>query len=264
MLEFDDVTLVHNLGTTTEVTAVRGLNLLVPRGQFVTVVGSNGAGKSSLIKLICGAERPTLGRISINGNDVSRSVDYARARYIGRVFDNPHAGTAPELSIEENMALAMQRGKRRRLVFAVNGQRRKLMRQRLAHLGLGLEDRLSAPVSLLSAGQRQSLTMIMASLTDPEILLLDEHLAALDPRTAERVLDLTVRLAAEIGSTTIMVTHNMEQAIKVGDRMLVMSAGRLVADISGDEKRALTPIDVIAHITQVGGSVSDRMLLSES
>jgi putative ABC transport system ATP-binding protein len=264
MLEFDGVTLVHNIGTTTEVTAVRGLDLQIPRGQFVTVVGSNGAGKSSMIKLICGAERPTTGRVVINGNDVSRSVDYDRAQYVGRVFDNPHAGTAPDLSIEENMALAMRRGKRRRLVFAVNGHRRKLMREKLAHLGLGLEDRLSAPVSLLSAGQRQSLTMIMASLTDPEVLLLDEHLAALDPRTAERVLDLTVRLAAELGSTTIMVTHNMDQAISVGDRMLVMSGGRVVADLSGDAKRSLTPADVIAHITQAGGSVTDRMLLSSS
>jgi putative ABC transport system ATP-binding protein len=262
MLELDDIHLVYNPGTSSEVEALRGVSLTIPAGEFVTVVGSNGAGKSSLIQIICGAALPTTGSVRINGKDVTRRPDDRRARLVARVFDNPHAGTAPDLSIEENMALAMDRGRRRGRRYAVNGRRRRLMSERRAMLGLGLEARLSARVALLSAGQRQSLTMVMAGLTEPEVLLLDEHLAALDPGTQAKVLDLTVRLARELRSTTIMITHNMEHAIAVGDRLIVMSRGRIVAEFAGEAKRELTPRALIDRIVEGGDMISDRMALS--
>jgi putative tryptophan/tyrosine transport system ATP-binding protein len=264
MLELDRVGLVYNQGTVNEVIALRGLDLHVPTGQFVTVVGTNGAGKSSLVQAIAGAVRPTFGTVSIAGKDVSRVPDYRRAAYVARVFDNPHAGTAPELSIEDNMALAMARGRRRTLRFALNNKRRSLMKDRLAHLGLGLENRLSDAVQLLSAGQRQSLTMVMAGLCHPEVLLLDEHLAALDPGTQKRVLGLTLDLVQEFGCTTIMITHNMEHAITVGDRLIVMSRGRIVADYDEATKQTLTVDQIIAAITRAGDSLSDSALLGEA
>ncbi|NKQ56082.1 ATP-binding cassette domain-containing protein [Amycolatopsis sp. K13G38] len=264
MLEMRAVRLVYNEGTTTEVVAVAGLDITIPSGQFVTVVGSNGAGKSSFIQLVSGAVRPTTGRVVIAGTDVTRQPQHRRAGRIGRVFDNPHAGSVPELSIEENLALAMARGRRRGLRLATTRQRREQMRAPLANLGLGLENRLHDPVRLLSAGQRQSLTMVMASLTSPEVLLLDEHLAALDPGTASRVLDLTVGLVRRLACTTIMVTHNMEHAITVGDRLLVMSRGRVIADFDAEEKARLTVPELVGHITGAGDVVSDRMLLEES
>jgi putative ABC transport system ATP-binding protein len=264
VLELENVRLVHNAGTNTEVVALRDLTLNIERGQFVTVVGSNGAGKSSMIQIISGAARPTSGRVRIDGVDVTRQPDHARASLVARVFDDPRAGSAPELSIEENLALAMSRGRRRRMRMAVTRNRRAVMRERLGHLQLGLEQRLNDPVGLLSAGQRQSLTMVMAGLTQPRILLLDEHLAALDPGTAKRVLDLTVELARELECTALMVTHNMEQAIAVGDRLLVMGGGQLLADISGAEKAGLTVLDLVERITGAGGQLSDRMLLRTS
>jgi putative ABC transport system ATP-binding protein len=262
VLELDHIRLIYNPGTSSEVQAIRGVSLAIPEGQFVTVVGSNGAGKSSLIQLICGAVLATAGTVTINSNDVTRQPDYRRARLVARVFDNPHAGTAADLSIEENMALAIARGRRRGLRFAVNARRRTLMADRLATLGLGLESRLTTRVALLSSGQRQSLTMVMAGLTEPKILLLDEHVAALDPRTQSKVLDLTVRVASEMNCTTIMVTHNMEHAISVGDRLIVMSHGRVQADFAGEAKRTLTPRSLIDRIVEAGDAVSDRMALA--
>jgi len=264
MLDLDNVSLLYNQRTANEVIALRGLALHVPKGQFVTVVGTNGAGKSSLVQIIAGAVRPTYGAISIAGTDVSRVPDYRRAALVARVFDNPQAGTAPELSIEDNMALAMARGRRRTLRFALSSKRRALMRERLAHLGLGLENRLTDPVQLLSAGQRQSLTMVMAGLCQPEVLLLDEHLAALDPGTQAKVLALTLDLVREYQCTTIMITHNMDHAIRVGDRLVVMSRGRVAADFDNDAKKRLTLDDVIAAITQTGDQLSDRVLLEGS
>lgn len=263
MLELDRVTLTHNRGTITEVTALRDLALTVPSGQFVTVVGTNGAGKSSLVRIVAGAERPTAGRVILGGADITGQADHRRAGRVSRVFDNPHAGTLPELSIEDNLALAMSRGRRRRLRFALSARRRAVMRERLAVLGLGLESRLSDPVSMLSAGQRQSLTLVMAGLCDPEILLLDEHLAALDPGTQRRVLDLTVSLIERVGCTAIMVTHNMEHALALGDRLLVMSRGRVITDVSGDEKRSLTVAALVDRITGAGDAMADRSLLHE-
>jgi putative ABC transport system ATP-binding protein len=263
MLELDGVRLVYNAGTPTEVEAVRLLDLTLPTGRLVTVVGSNGAGKSSLIQLVSGAVRPTEGRVRIGGRDVTALPAHRRAAMVARVFDNPHAGTVPELSIEDNLALAMSRGRRRGLRGAVTARRRNLMRERLALLGLGLERRLSGPVRLLSAGQRQSLTLIMAALTTPEVLLLDEHLAALDPATQARVLKLTVDIVTELGCTALMVTHNMEHAIAVGDRLLVMSRGRCIADLDGEAKRGLTVDQLVAHIVRSGDTASDRLVLQE-
>jgi putative ABC transport system ATP-binding protein len=201
--------------------------------------------------------------VEIGGHDVTRQAEHRRAARIARVFDNPHAGTLPELSIEDNMSLAMSRGSRRRLRFATNRARRELMRERLSVLGLGLEQRLDDNVGLLSAGQRQSMTMVMAGLRDPEVLLLDEHLAALDPATQARTLKLTISLARGLSSATLMVTHNMQHAIEVGDRVVVMSQGGVIADIGGEEKRGLTVDGLVDRITSSGGVVSDRALLRE-
>lgn len=263
MLDLRNVRLVHNAGTTTEVVALRDLTLQVPAGQFVTIVGSNGAGKSSLVQVVSGALRPTTGSVRIGERDVTRWPDYRRAGLVARVFDNPHAGTAPELSIEENMALAIARGRRRSLRFATGAARRERMRSALSRLGLGLERRLPDTVAQLSAGQRQSLTLVMAGLQQPDVLLLDEHLAALDPGTQRRVLDLTLEIVAEIGGAALMVTHNMEHAIGLGDRLLVMSRGAIVRDFSGEEKARLTVPALVDAITGAGDVVSDRVLLGD-
>lgn len=261
-LLLDGVRLTHNAGTPTQVVALDGVTLAIPSGQFVTVVGSNGAGKSSLANVVAGVYRPQRGRVSVAGRDVTRLADHARAGMVARVFDNPLAGTAPELSLEDNLAIAMARGRRRRLLPALSPSRRAVMRERLTTLGLGLEHRLSDPVSLFSAGQRQSVTMLMAGMVAPRVLLLDEHLAALDPRTQARVLDLTVRMHTTLGCTTLMITHNMQHAIDVGDRMLVMSRGRVVADLSGADKVGLTPARLVDLVTGQGDVLSDRHLLA--
>ncbi|MWA02976.1 ATP-binding cassette domain-containing protein [Actinomadura sp. LD22] len=263
MLELDEVGLVHNHRRTDEVVALKDLSLTAPAGQFVTVIGSNGAGKSSLVRVVSGAARPTSGRVRLCGRDMTRLPDYRRAGLVARVFDDPRAGTAPELSVEDNMALAMSRGERRTLRFALSAKRRALMRERLAELGLGLEDRLPDRVGLLSAGQRQSLTMVMAGLTRPEVLLLDEHLAALDPGTAQRVLGLTAELVRGVGCTTLMITHNMDHALALGERLLVMSRGRVVADLDQRDKRAASVADLVELIAGAGDTVSDRILLRE-
>jgi putative tryptophan/tyrosine transport system ATP-binding protein len=264
MLVLDDVGLVHQPGRPDEVRALAGVTLEVPAGEFVTVVGSNGAGKTSLVDVIAGSVRPTFGRILLAGRDVTRWRDHRRARSVARVFDDPRSGTAPDLSIEENLALAASRARRRRLLrFALPPSRRALLRERLAHLGLGLEDRLHDQVGLLSAGQRQSLTMVMASLVPTDVLLLDEHLSALDPATAGRVLRLTADLVAEMGCATVMVTHNMDHALALGERLLVMSRGAVVADLRGADKSALAAEGVVELITRSGDAPSDRTLLSE-
>ncbi|CAN5172834.1 ABC transporter ATP-binding protein [soil metagenome] len=263
-LELENVDLTYNRGRVDEVRALRGLSLEVEQGEFLTIVGSNGAGKSSTVQIVSGSARPTCGRVMIDGKDVSRKPDYRRAGLVARVFDDPRMGSAPELSIEDNLALAFSRGSRRRLRWASGPKRRAVMREGLAALGLGLEHRLHDPVGLLSAGQRQSLTMVMAGLTAPRILLLDEHLAALDPSTARRVLDLTVGLASDLGCTTLMVTHNMDHALELGNRMLVMGGGRIIADIDQQAKSRLDVAGVIALIVSSGGVVSDRSLLPQT
>jgi putative ABC transport system ATP-binding protein len=263
MLQLDEVAVIHNPGRPDEVRALAGVTLEVTAGEFVTVVGSNGAGKSSLINVIAGTMRPTSGRVVLGGRDVTRMPDYRRAGRVARVFDDPRAGTAPGLSIADNLALAASRGSRRRLRFALSSSRRALLRERLAHVGLGLEDRLSDQVGQLSAGQRQSLTMVMASLVRPDVLLLDEHVSALDPATAARVLRLTADLTAEMRGVTVMVTHNMDYALAFGERLLVMSDGTVVDDIRSTEKRDLTAEAVVELITRSGDAVSVRTLHRE-
>lgn len=263
MLQLDHVELIYNHGRADEVVALRDVCLDVPVGQFVTIVGTNGAGKSSIIQAVSGAARPTAGRIRLAGRDVTRLPDYRRAGLVARVFDDPRAGTAPELSIEDNLALAMSRGRRRGLRFALTSTRRARMRDHLARLGLGLENRLSEPAGLLSAGQRQSLTMIMTALTEPCVLLLDEHLAALDPGTSGTVLEITRELVSELGCTTVMVTHNMNHAINVGDRLIVMSRGTVIADYGGTDKASLTVRALIDRITGSGDHLSDRSVLDD-
>ncbi|MDT3444643.1 MULTISPECIES: ABC transporter ATP-binding protein [unclassified Pseudofrankia] len=262
MLRLDGVRLVHNPGTPTEVVALDHVDLEIPAGQFVTVVGSNGAGKSSLVGVVAGAHRPSRGRVLLDGRDVTRLPDHARAAAVARVFDDPLAGTAPELSLADNLALAGARGRRRRLLPAITRGRRAAMRDDLAMLGLGLERRLADPVALLSAGQRQSVTMLMAGLRQPRLLLLDEHLAALDPRTRDRVLDLTVRTHQRLGCASLMITHSMRHAIEVGDRLLVMARGGVVYDVAGQRKAALTPAGLVDIISGLGDAPSDRQLLA--
>jgi putative tryptophan/tyrosine transport system ATP-binding protein len=260
MLALDQVVVVHKQGRPDEVRALAGVTLKIPAGAFVTVVGANGAGKSSLVDVVAGTLRPTSGRVLLAGRDVTRVPDHRRAGRVARVFDDPRVGTAPELSVEDNLALAASRGSRRRLRFALSPSRRALLRERLAHLGLGLEDRLHDQVGLLSAGQRQSLTMVMAWLVRPDVLLLDEHLSALDPATAGRVLRLTADLVAEMRCATIMVTHNVDHALALGERLLVMSHGTVAGDLGGAQKRGLTAETVVELITRSGDAVSVRTL----
>lgn len=244
-LELAGVRLVHNPGRADEVIALRGIDLTIQPGDFVTVIGSNGAGKSSLLQVISGTVRPTVGTVRLGGRDITRWPDYRRASLVARVFDDPMVGSAPDLSIEDNLALAMGRGRRRGLRPSISATRRRTMRDRLARLGLGLENRMHDRVALLSAGQRQSLTMVMAGLHAPQLLLLDEHLAVLDPQTAARVLQLTTDLVTEIGCTTIMITHNMEQALRIGTRLLLMTRGRIVVDLPEERKNDMTTQDLV-------------------
>lgn len=262
-LELDHVDLVYNSGRPDEVTALTDVSMRFDPGELVTLVGSNGAGKSSVAGVISGAVRPTRGRVLIAGRDVTRFPDHRRAVDIARVFDDPKKGTATELSIEDNLALAMARGSRRGLRPAVTARRRARMREKLATLGLGLEDRLRDPVGMLSAGQRQSITMIMAGLVRPAVLLLDEHLAALDPATAHRVLRLTTSLAEGTAAATLMITHNMAHAIEIGTRLLVMSRGQVIADVTGEHKRTMHPDAVVDLIVAAGDTVSDRSALPD-
>lgn len=263
MLTLENIRLVYNRGRADEVTALDHLDLALDPGEFVTVVGSNGAGKSSTVQIISGAQRPTKGRVRVKGRDVTAWPDYRRASMVARVFDDPRVGSAPDLSIEDNLALAMSRGRRRTLRFSTNATRRNRMRDELSRLGLGLEDRLHDPMGLLSAGQRQSITMIMAGLATPDVLLLDEHLAALDPATAARVLTLTADLVAEMGCTTLMITHNMEHALRLGSRMLVMSRGRVIADVPQARKQHMEAAHVVDLMVGAGDELTDRILIPE-
>ncbi|WP_083887780.1 ABC transporter ATP-binding protein [Nocardia asiatica] len=240
MLELDEISVVHNLGEANQSTALSDVTLTIPENQFVTVVGSNGAGKSSLVKVIAGSVQPATGTVKIHGTDVTSQPDYRRAGMVAHVFDNPENGTISELSIEENMALAIRRGGHRGLRRAVTSARRATMREALSTLGLGLENRLADRAGLLSAGQRQSLTMVMATLSQPTVLLLDEHVAALDPRTQSRVLDLTQAIASRLECSTLMVTHNMKHALEIGDRMLILADGRILGDYTSDQKASIS------------------------
>jgi putative tryptophan/tyrosine transport system ATP-binding protein len=259
-LEIAGVRLVHNAGRADEVIALQRVDLTIRPTEFVTVVGSNGAGKSSLLQVLSGTVRPTAGTVRLGGRDITRWPEHRRASLVAHVFDDPRLGSAPGLSIEDNLALAMSLGRRRGLRPSLNAARRRAMRDQLARLGLGLEHRLHDDVGRLSAGQRQSLTMVMAGLRAPQLLLLDEHLAALDPKTAARVRQLTTDLVTEVGCTTIMITHNMEHALRMGTRLLMMSRGRIVADLPEERKNSMSTQDLIDLVGHTGDALSVRSL----
>lgn len=263
MIEIRNLTKVFNPGTINEVTAISGLSCTVADRQFVTVIGSNGAGKSTLLNLISGRFPLDEGEILFGDLNVTRWPEHRRAAHVGRVFQNPRSGTCASMTIEENFALANRRGLKPGLRWGVSQRERDLFREKLALLGLGLENRLKDKVGLLSGGQRQSLTLLMATLRPPRLLLLDEHTAALDPRTAEQVLALTRRIVEEMHLTTLMVTHNMKHAIELGDRLIMMHQGKIVLDAAGEEKRNLTVQELMNQFAalKVGEMADDKMLL---
>ena len=264
MLDLINVRKTFNKGTINQRVALDGINLHLEDGDFVTVIGGNGAGKSTMLNAVAGVWPVDDGRIILDGEDITALPDYKRAKYIGRVFQDPMMGTAPNMQLEENLALAMRRGQRRGLGWGVTRAEREEYREKLRGLGLGLEDRMTAKVGLLSGGQRQALTLLMASLRRPKLLLLDEHTAALDPKTAAKVLALSDQIVQENRLTTLMITHNMKDAIAHGNRLIMMDAGRVVVDISGEEKKKLTVPDLLALFSSASGSTeaNDKLLLS--
>ena len=262
MLKLFNVSKTFNRGTITEKVALKNINLEIDDGDFITVIGGNGAGKSTLLNLIAGIHFTDTGSLFLDGMDLTGMPEYVRAEYLGRVFQDPMMGTAANMQIEENLALAMRRGKRRTLSWGVQPAERALYREKLALLGLGLENRMTSKVGLLSGGQRQALTLLMATLQKPKLLLLDEHTAALDPKTAKKVLDLTETFVTDGGLTTFMVTHNMKDAIRCGNRLIMMSEGRIIYDVKGDEKKNLRVEDLLKRFDATGGEANDRLLLS--
>ena len=264
MLELKNVCKTFNPGTVNAKVALNDLNLKLNDGDFVTVIGGNGAGKSTMLNAIAGSFLIDSGSIVIDGQNITNLPEHKRAAFLGRVFQDPMMGTAPTMQIEENLALAARRGKRRGLRWGVTKAERADYQERLRALDLGLEDRMTAKVGLLSGGQRQALTLLMAALQKPKLLLLDEHTAALDPRTAAKVLELSDRIVQEHSLTTLMITHNMKDAIAHGNRLIMMDAGHIVVDISGEEKKKLTVPDLLALFSHASGSeeANDKMLLS--
>jgi putative ABC transport system ATP-binding protein len=250
-------------GTANEVVALAGVDLEVPAGQFVSIIGSNGSGKSTLLNGVAGTFALTEGRVMLGERDVTRQTEYVRGRSMGRVFQDPRAGTAPDMTIEENLALSFMRSRRSGLGLGVTSRRRQAMREQLGRLAMGLEGRLKAQVNKLSGGQRQAMSLLMATVAEPSLLLLDEHTAALDPKVAATIMDLTGQIVAERGLTTLMVTHNMELALRYGDRLIMMHAGRIVLDLDAQQKRTLRVSDLIEKFHEVAGEAFavDRMLL---
>ncbi|MCY7404620.1 MAG: ABC transporter ATP-binding protein [Cryobacterium sp.] len=262
MLLIENITKTFFPGTVNERVALNDVSLQLNTGDFVTVIGSNGAGKSTLLNMISGKLPIDSGDLAIDGSSVKRMPDYARAAYVGRVFQDPMAGTAPDLSIEQNLALALRRGQRRGLSWGVTHTRRAFFRDELLSLELGLENRLKARVGLLSGGQRQALSLLMASFTQPRILLLDEHTAALDPQRAELVTTLTESIVEKHHLTTLMVTHNMGQALRLGNRLIMMHEGRIILDVDAERKATMSVPDLLAEFAKIkGASLDDRALL---
>ena len=263
MLQLKGIYKTFNAGTVNEKRAIDNLNLTLEDGDFVTVIGGNGAGKSTTLNAVAGVFTVDQGTIEIAGVDVTRLPEYKRAKYLGRVFQDPMTGTAATMNIEENMALAMRRGEKRTLRWGISNMERDMYREQLRTLGLGLEDRMSSKVGLLSGGQRQALTLLMAALRTPKLLLLDEHTAALDPKTAAKVLELTEKIVDEQKLTAMMVTHNMKDAIAMGNRLIMMNVGRIVVDVRGEEKKKLTREDLMQLFEKAAGQEieNDRMLL---
>lgn len=266
MLELKNVGKTFNAGTVNEKVALQGVNLTLAPGDFATIVGSNGAGKSTLFNAIAGSFLPDIGTILLDGQDITFWPDYKRSKGIGRMFQDPLKGTAPHMTIEENLALAYLRASGHTSPFSrISKADRAQFAERLAALGLGLEDRMKQPVGLLSGGQRQALTLLMATLVTPKLLLLDEHTAALDPATADKVLALTKQIVAEHKITCLMITHNMHDALSLGNRTLMMDAGRIVLDIAGPERAGLTVPDLLLRFSKQAGHDldDDRVLLSD-
>lgn len=264
MLEIKEIWKTFNAGTVNEKQALRGVSLTLNDGDFCTVIGGNGAGKSTMLNAVAGTFPVDSGTISIGGTDVTRLPEYKRAKFIGRVFQDPMLGTAPTMQIDENLALAARRGQSRGLKWGITKAEKERYQELLRGLDLGLEDRLTSKVGLLSGGQRQALTLLMASLQKPKLLLLDEHTAALDPKTAAKVLELSDRIVAENHLTTMMVTHNMKDAIAHGNRLIMMYDGHIVIDVSGEEKKKLTVSQLLELFNKVSGSdeADDKLLLS--
>ena len=263
MLVIKDIFKTFNAGTVNEKRALNGVSLHLNPGDFVTVIGGNGAGKSTLLNSVSGALEVDAGQILIDGVDVTHLPEHKRAKYIGRVFQDPMMGTAATMQIEENLALASRRGKMRGLKAGITAAERKGYMEQLAMLDLGLEDRMTAKVGLLSGGQRQALTLLMATLQMPKLLLLDEHTAALDPKTAAKVLETTQRIVEKDNLTTLMITHNMRDAIAYGNRLIMMYNGRIVVDVSGEEKKHLTVEQLLDLFSKASGSdeADDKLLL---
>ena len=265
MLDIKNVEKTFNPGTINEKKALNNINLHLDEGDFVTVIGGNGAGKSTMLNMVAGVYPVDCGSIVIDGVDVTRLPEYKRAKYLGRVFQDPMTGTAADMQIEENLALAARRGKRRTLRAGITAKERKEYIELLKILDLGLEKRLTAKVGLLSGVQRQALTLLMATLKQPKVLLLDEHTAALDPKTAKKVLDITESIVEKNNLTTIMITHNMADAIRVGNRLIMMHEGQIVVDVKGEEKKNLTIEQLLQLFEASSGSqfTSDKVMLSK-
>lgn len=264
MLKINDVYKVFNYGTINEKIALNGINLHLNAGDFVTVIGGNGAGKSTMLNMVAGVYPVDDGQILIDGVDVTKLPEYKRAKYLGRVFQDPMTGTAANMQIVENLALASRRGLSRTLKPGITSKEKAEYKELLKTLDLGLENRLTAKVGLLSGGQRQALTLLMATLKKPKILLLDEHTAALDPKTAKKVLDITEDIVAKNNLTTIMITHNMADALRVGNRLIMMNNGKIIFDASAEEKKKLTTADLLEKFKISSGEElnNDRMLLT--
>lgn len=264
MLKINGIYKTFNKGTINEKRALNCVDLTLNEGDFVTIIGGNGAGKSTLLNSICGVFSVDRGSIVIDGADVTKLPEHKRAKYLGRVFQDPMMGTAADMWIEENMSLAYRRGKKRGLRWAITNKEREKYREMLSHLGLGLENRLSSKVGLLSGGQRQALTLLMAVMQKPKLLLLDEHTAALDPKTAETVLNLSEKFISEDNLTTLMITHNMKDAIAHGNKLIMMHEGRIIYSAEGKEKKNLTVDDLLKKFADLSGEefANDRALLN--
>ena len=264
MLKISNVYKTFNRGTVNEKKALNGVQLTLNEGDFVTIIGGNGAGKSTTLNMIAGVYPIDVGQIFIDGKDVTKLREYKRAKYLGRVFQDPMKGTAAGMEIQENLALAYRRGKFRSLKWGITAKEKAIFQEKLKSLGLGLENRITSKVGLLSGGQRQALTLLMATLQKPRVLLLDEHTAALDPKTAKTVLDLTEKIVNEENLTALMVTHNMRDAIRLGNRLIMMHEGRIIYDVSGEEKMKLEVSDLLQKFEEASGGefANDRMMLS--
>lgn len=265
MLKITNLQKTFNPGTVNAKTALSGLNLHLKEGDFVTVIGGNGAGKSTMLNAIAGVWKPDYGTIEIDGVNVTNMPEHKRAQFLGRVFQDPMKGTSPDMEIAENLAIAARRGTKRKLIWGIKRNERSRYKKILSTLELGLENRLSCKVGLLSGGQRQAVTLLMATLNKPKLLLLDEHTAALDPKTATKVLEITDKLVTENNLTTLMITHNMQDAISHGNRLIMMHEGRVVVDVCGEEKKKLTINQLLELFETASGSAftSDKVMLSK-